>query len=535
MMIRTAGWQRRMRTALIAIGLLVLGATGHAQAGRTGQTDRTEQTERTERYVYYGNTAVRVFQNYALAAGDGAREVIVAGGEATIDGEVSGDVHVFVGNVRVGPTAVIHGVLFVAGGDITIAEGASVRRGLAIIGGVIRAPVGFRPGGSQMVFGAERLRDSLRAIVPWFTHGLLWGRLVVPSIGWVWTVVFTMLALTLAINLVLHAPVRACAQALAARPFSAFMTGLLVLLLAGPLSALMAVSVVGIALVPFFLCALIVGWVVGKVGVARWIGDSVLPSESDSRLVGIRAVVIGFALITLLYMVPILGLVTWAMIGVFGIGAATQAFKGALRRERPAKVKSVLAPPAYEPPPAHEPPPAYEPAAAYAAPAAYAVPPVYDPPPPPPPPPAAMPTSATAFEASTAYSDLRGFPRATFVDRLSAAALDVALLVMVFSVFLRFGYRDDARVLFAFLYFVVFWAWKGTSLGGIICNLRLTRVDGAPLRFSDALVRGLTGIFSIGALGLGFLWILRDPERQAWHDRVAGTFVVKVPRDWPLP
>jgi uncharacterized RDD family membrane protein YckC len=35
-------------------------------------------------------------------------------------------------------------------------------------------------------------------------------------------------------------------------------------------------------------------------------------------------------------------------------------------------------------------------------------------------------------------------------------------------------------------------------------------------------------------LGLGFLWILKDPDRQAWHDRIAGTYVVKVPRSWPI-
>jgi uncharacterized RDD family membrane protein YckC len=50
----------------------------------------------------------------------------------------------------------------------------------------------------------------------------------------------------------------------------------------------------------------------------------------------------------------------------------------------------------------------------------------------------------------------------------------------------------------------------------------------------DALVRGLSGIFSLAVVGLGFLWILRDAERQAWHDKIAGTYVVKVPRNWPL-
>ena len=65
-------------------------------------------------------------------------------------------------------------------------------------------------------------------------------------------------------------------------------------------------------------------------------------------------------------------------------------------------------------------------------------------------------------------------------------------------------------------------------------EMRVVRMDGAPLRFADALVRGLASIFSLAVFGLGGLWILKDPERQAWHDRIAGTYVVKVPRNWPI-
>jgi uncharacterized RDD family membrane protein YckC len=50
----------------------------------------------------------------------------------------------------------------------------------------------------------------------------------------------------------------------------------------------------------------------------------------------------------------------------------------------------------------------------------------------------------------------------------------------------------------------------------------------------DALVRGLSSVFSLVVLGIGCFWILWDPERQAWHDKIAGTYVVRVPRNWPL-
>jgi uncharacterized RDD family membrane protein YckC len=66
----------------------------------------------------------------------------------------------------------------------------------------------------------------------------------------------------------------------------------------------------------------------------------------------------------------------------------------------------------------------------------------------------------------------------------------------------------------------------------MIAQVRIVRTDGAPLSFADALVRGLASVFSAVVVLIGFLWMLRDPDRQTWHDKIAGTYVVKVPRDW---
>jgi len=60
------------------------------------------------------------------------------------------------------------------------------------------------------------------------------------------------------------------------------------------------------------------------------------------------------------------------------------------------------------------------------------------------------------------------------------------------------------------------------------------RVQGTALRFVDALVRGLSSVFSVAALGIGCFWMLHDPERQMWHDKIAGTVVLKVPRELVL-
>jgi uncharacterized RDD family membrane protein YckC len=129
--------------------------------------------------------------------------------------------------------------------------------------------------------------------------------------------------------------------------------------------------------------------------------------------------------------------------------------------------------------------------------------------------------------------DLRSFPHAPFLDRAAAFGLDVILVLIGYHLLGIRGPGDERTYfLFLLLYHVGFWVWKGTTVGGIICNLRVIRTDGAPLQFVDALVRSLTAILSLAVVGLGALWILKDPERQAWHDKIAGTFVVKVPRGY---
>ena len=48
------------------------------------------------------------------------------------------------------------------------------------------------------------------------------------------------------------------------------------------------------------------------------------------------------------------------------------------------------------------------------------------------------------------------------------------------------------------------------------------------------LIRSLAAAFSIFVLFLGYLWIAWDPEKQGWHDKIAGTVVLKLPKGIPL-
>jgi uncharacterized RDD family membrane protein YckC len=481
--------------------------------------------------------AIRIGQDFRLADGDAVRDALVVFGNATVAGEVDGNLVVVLGRVDLASTAIIRGDFVSVGGTVTAEPGAAARRDVVVIGGVFNGPAGFIPGGEHVVVGGNLLGNWIQGLVPYLTRGLLWGRLIVPDLPWVWGIVGLFFLLYMVINLLFEAPVRACATTLTVKPMTSFGVGLLVLLLVGPVCLLLAVSVIGIAVVPFVLFALLGGWIIGKVAVTRWLGMSIVTEDPpDSRAQATRSVIIGFVLISIAYMIPVLGIAAWAIAGVLGLGASTLAFLSAYRRENPKAV----------PPPRDVPPPP--------------VPATYSSPEPAEPLPASAPASSmsfgpgepppvTAYEAYTQPGSGVGaataaisfapppsvvatMPKALFRDRLAAFVLDVVLLALAVNIL---GADPDEMFLPLLLaYHIGFWTWKQTTVGGIICQLRIVRVNGAPLSFADALVRGLASVFSLAVFFIGALWILRDPDSQAWHDKIAGTYVVKVPRSWTI-
>jgi uncharacterized RDD family membrane protein YckC len=123
--------------------------------------------------------------------------------------------------------------------------------------------------------------------------------------------------------------------------------------------------------------------------------------------------------------------------------------------------------------------------------------------------------------------ELAAAARVGFWPRFGATLLD--LMVVGFINLMTFGETNSFWIYLA-LYHVAFWTWKGTTLGGSILGLKLVRLDGRPVDLSTAIVRALGSIVSLLPLGLGFLWVAWDDEVQSWHDRIAGTTMVRAPR-----
>jgi uncharacterized RDD family membrane protein YckC len=483
-----------------------------AAQGAPLKTGGPTQEIEPDRVFRFRRPILRIGQDYTLRAGEVVQDVRSVLGDVTLEGHVEQDVVVVLGTVHATRTAIVDGSLVVLGGSATIDQGATVRGDLVVVGGLLTAPPDFSPGGNHVVIGSPVLGNALNAIVPWIMRGLLWGRLIVPGLGWIWVIVGLVFLVYLAVNTLFDGPVRTSADVILDKPLSAFFVGLLVLVLTVPAIAILAATVIGLAVVPFVLCAMLVAGLVGKAGVARAIGRSLVGQSSpDSRLQSFRSFLVGAVVICLAYMVPVLGVVTWALTGVLGVGAAAVMLRVRLRREHPARERAVTAPAAVQAPAA---------LGAEGAATSWSQPPLAD--------------ATPVLPPATVAGDFALFPRATFLDRVAAFALDCLLVGIAVQV-LDFSRHGGWFPLMLFAYHVAFWAWKGTTLGGIVVGLRVIRIQGTDVRFVDALVRGLASIFSLAALGIGCFWMLQDPERQMWHDKIAGTLVVKVPRDLVLP
>lgn len=135
-------------------------------------------------------------------------------------------------------------------------------------------------------------------------------------------------------------------------------------------------------------------------------------------------------------------------------------------------------------------------------------------------------------------------PPSGFLRRIAAGVYDgllvLALLFLPTSIVMAF--RGGAAIppgsallqllLLATVasFFVGFWVHGGQTLGMRAWRLRVERRTGEPLTYGDGLVRFAVAIVSIAALGLGFLWMVFDPQGLTWHDRAAGTRVVVIPK-----
>jgi len=88
---------------------------------------------------------------------------------------------------------------------------------------------------------------------------------------------------------------------------------------------------------------------------------------------------------------------------------------------------------------------------------------------------------------------------------------------------------SSLQTLIGIAYFCYFWSTygKGQTLGMRALNIRVVKTDGSQLDLMGAFIRYIGLIVSIACLFIGVIWAAFDGNKQGWHDKIAGTYVVK--------
>ncbi len=468
-------------------------------------------------------------------------------GNLYIDSKIEGDAVAVLGNLELGPHAEI-------GGDV-----------VAVGGTLHRDPAAIVHGSVQNIFtGNFGAFNGLRA---WVQHCLLYARPLAfaHGLGWAWGLAFSFLALYVILALLFREGLSRCVEVFETQPGHTVLAALLAMLFTPVLVVLLCVTVIGVAAVPFVVAGLFCAGAFGKAVMLAWVGRRVTGRHaagpgSGPAIHPAVAVLIGGAVVLLLYVVPVIGFLVFNLVALLGFGAVVYTLILATRARQSAKADSANAvssragsPPAT--PPGSAPAgttaasnaatstvpagaAAFRAAAASAGPGATtafgAAAPAPDagPAPPPPPPPPPPPSGGAAQSAAAPHAAISAaLPRAGFWVRMAALLIDVLLVGFVTSVLHE---EFHLHLLLLAAYGAVMWKLRGSTVGGIVFDLHVVRLDGRAVDWETAIFRALGCFLSLAVAGLGFFWIAFDDAKQAWHDKIAGTVVVRVAKGTPL-
>jgi uncharacterized RDD family membrane protein YckC len=75
---------------------------------------------------------------------------------------------------------------------------------------------------------------------------------------------------------------------------------------------------------------------------------------------------------------------------------------------------------------------------------------------------------------------------------------------------------------------LLFWVERQGTPGKLVLGLRIVdAATGGVPTLGRFVLRYIGYLISALPLGLGYLWAIWDPRRQGWHDKMAGTLVIR--------
>lgn len=121
---------------------------------------------------------------------------------------------------------------------------------------------------------------------------------------------------------------------------------------------------------------------------------------------------------------------------------------------------------------------------------------------------------------------------AGFWLRLGAGILDLLLLGIIVGTLYHFFNAPvvwlPCGLAISFAYYVSFWWWCGQTPGKMAAGIKVIEEGGLPVSWQTAVRRGWGYLVTGLTLLAGFIMVVCDARKQALHDKIADTYVVKL-------
>lgn len=441
------------------------------------------ETHKHHKHGGSNDDQIVVGQSYRLERGELARgDVVLIGGTGEIDGTIDGDL-VLIGST-VSFAGTVNGDLVANGSNLTINPGATANGDYVSIASTIKGDENLTANGQRVLLnGFPAVAPALKE----FLANFLMLRTMSPTSIINWTLALIFLAIRLILGLSFPKLFDETDTIIRERTVPSFLIGLAMMLGLPVLSALLIVTVLGILALPFLAIAFFILVMFGTTAVCYSFGKRVTPQIAEKRYVACIWIVIGNAVAWVLYCIPIIGFLAAGVIALLGLGSFGIYLAERYRSNTPRSLQAAsgggIAPT-----------------------------------------PEVVQSSPLPLPISEPASGI-GRPRAQFLPRLIANLIDLTVITsLLYSVHLT-----NAMIAIWALYRFGMYAWKSATLGEIVLNLQVQKLDGTTLvaDYSGAAIRALSSLLSLIPLGLGFIWILFNSDLEAWHDKISGTYVVR--------
>ncbi len=226
-------------------------------------------------------------------------DAVAVGGSVYVDGIVEGDAVALGGTIHLGEEAIVHGDVVTVGGTIDQAEGAMIYGTTVDVGAF----------DFKNIFEGKHFFWGHRGIPKFFT--------IIPLIG--------LFALVLLLSILIPTELSTVASNIKNEPIVMFLWGVLGIILIVPLAIMLAVSIIGIALIPLELLAVFLASLIGYIAVAIMIGKKLLKALNNDNPSIILSAILGVLILWFIGLIPIFGGIVKAIAWIIGFGAVIMA------------------------------------------------------------------------------------------------------------------------------------------------------------------------------------------------------------------